>query len=160
MLLDWKAKGEDYKKYKTDWMRKDRQKPGVREKRNFILKERRHRLGISKKYREEYVGLSKTKEYKRLSNQAYKRRVRIGGKLSIHTIQQVYEDNIKQYGTLTCYLCLQPIEFGKDTLEHKIPLVRGGTNVYNNLAISCQRCNYRKHDKTEIEYREGISLCK
>src|SRR3990167_5446003 len=29
--------------------------------------------------------------------------------LTIKTIQQVYEDNIKKYSTLTCYLCLKPI---------------------------------------------------
>ena len=61
--------------------------------------------------------------------------------LSIQTIQVVYEDNIKKYGTLTCYLCLNPIEFKQDSLEHKTPLSRGGTNEYNNLAVACKKCN-------------------
>jgi len=73
--------------------------------------------------------------------------------LTIATVQQVYEDNIKQYGTLTCYLCLNPIPFGKDQLEHKLPISRGGTNEYNNLGVSCQRCNSRKGRKTEYEFR-------
>ena len=38
--------------------------------------------------------------------------------LTIERIQMVYEDNIKKYGTLTCYLCERPIEFKKDCLEH------------------------------------------
>lgn len=75
------------------------------------------------------------------------------GPLSIQTLQLIYEDNIKQYGTLTCYLCLDPIRFGKDTLEHKIPLSRGGTNRYNNLAIACRSCNCKKHDKTVEEWK-------
>jgi len=79
-----------------------------------------------------------------------------GGKLTVKIIQLVYEDNIKKYGTLTCYLCEKPIEFGKDQLEHKTPLCRGGTNEYNNLAIACQFCNCSKHDKTEAEYRNWI----
>jgi len=71
-------------------------------------------------------------------------------------IQQVYEDNIKKYGTLTCYLCLKAIEFRKDHLEHKTPLSRGGTNAIENLDIACQHCNNTKHTKTEAEFRELI----
>jgi 5-methylcytosine-specific restriction endonuclease McrA len=72
------------------------------------------------------------------------------------TVQMVYEDNIKKYGTLTCYLCFKPIEFGNDSLEHKMPLIRGGTNEYNNLAISCRSCNSKKHIKTTEEYLGGV----
>jgi len=68
------------------------------------------------------------------------------------TIQLVYEDNIKKYGTLTCYLCLNPIIFGKDQLEHKIPVSRGGSNDYDNLGVSCKRCNNKKGAKTVDEY--------
>ena len=112
----------------------------------------RHEKGISKKYIPQH-GLSQTKKYKRLYRQRRKYLMKGGGELSIKTIQQVYEDNIKTYGTLTCYLCLNPIEFGKDNLEHKIPLSRGGTNSRDNLDIACQRCNFKKNNKTEIEYR-------
>lgn len=76
------------------------------------------------------------------------------GKLSVQTIQMVYEDNIKKYGTLTCYLCERPIEFGQDHLEHKIPLSRNGTNNKENLDIACQKCNLSKGSKTEKEYKE------
>lgn len=80
-----------------------------------------------------------------------------GGPLTAEIIQLVYEDNIKQFGTLTCYLCYNPIKFGKDHLEHKIPLSRGGMNKYNNLAIACQKCNCRKNNKTETEYKEALN---
>lgn len=76
-----------------------------------------------------------------------------GGELSIRTIQLIYEDNIKRFGTLTCYLCLKPIEFKNDSLEHKIPLVRGGTNEYNNLAIAHRSCNSKKGKKTVEEFK-------
>ena len=91
----------------------------------------------------------KMKEY----NKQYKARVKDGGELTIHTIQLVYEDNIKRYGTLTCYLCLHPILFRQDSLEHKIPLSRSGTNEYNNLGVACGKCNSQKGTKTEEEYR-------
>ena len=81
-----------------------------------------------------------------------KRRILTKG-LNYKIIQQVYEENIKQYGTLTCYLCLKPIEFGNDHLEHKIPLSRGGSNAKENLSVACAGCNFSKHTKTEAEYR-------
>jgi 5-methylcytosine-specific restriction endonuclease McrA len=119
------------------------------------LLEKRHRLGISKKYNSE-LGISYTKEYKKLQRQKRKALTKGGGELTLQIIQLVYEDNIKQFGTLTCYLCLKPILFGKDHLEHRIPLSRNGTNKYNNLAIACQQCNCKKHAKTEEEYRKEI----
>ena len=76
--------------------------------------------------------------------------------LTFTIIQQVYEDNIKLYGTLTCYLCLEPIIFGNDHLEHKIPLSRGGTNKRYNLDVSCKGCNCKKSTRTETEYRKEL----
>lgn len=80
-------------------------------------------------------------------------------KIEASVIQRVYEGNIKKYGTLTCYLCDKQIAFGKDHLEHKVPLFRGGTNLYENLAVACQKCNLSKHVKTEEEYRKRKELC-
>ena len=74
--------------------------------------------------------------------------------LDVEKVKQVYDNNIKQFGTLTCYLCFNPIEFKKDHLEHKIPLSRGGTNKIENLNISCKHCNWSKGNKTEEEYRK------
>lgn len=85
----------------------------------------------------------------RIKNHAMRRGA---GYISIGIIQQVYEDNIKKHGTLTCYLCELPILFGKDHLEHKTPLSRGGTNEKNNLDISCPKCNLTKGIKTEKEF--------
>ncbi len=163
------SKSTQYKKGEESWSKQNPEsmprgenhsqwKGGVANDRAHInkwKKERRHRLGISKKYSNE-LGISKTKEYKRLHNKKYKTLRRGGGELEIKTIQLVYEDNIKKYGTLTCIYCLQPIEFRKDTLEHKQPLSKGGTNEYNNLGIACRKCNSSKNAKTEQVYRKGI----
>jgi len=129
-----------------------------------------HKLGVGKKHTQEtkrkiglansgknsYLwkgGISKdTKKYR----QRRKALEKGGGELPIERIQLVYEDNIKKYGTLTCYLCEISILFGKDHLEHKIPLSRGGTNEYNNLAVACKKCNHSKRTKTEKEYREWV----
>ena len=74
--------------------------------------------------------------------------------LSIKIVQMVYENNIKKYGTLTCYLCLKPVAFKNDCIEHKTPLSRGGTNAYANLGVACRHCNARKHAKTVEEFKK------
>lgn len=102
-------------------------------------------------------GISKTREYKKIYSGLNRLRRLKMGKLSLQTIQLVYEDNIKRYGTLTCYLCLKPIEFGQDSLDHKIPLVRGGSNNRDNLDIVHKLCNSIKHIKTPEEYKEYVS---
>ena len=72
--------------------------------------------------------------------------------ISIGLAQRVYEDNINIHKTLTCYLCEKPIEFGQDSLEHKIPVSRGGTNEYSNLAVAHISCNSAKGKKTLEEF--------
>lgn len=69
-------------------------------------------------------------------------------------LQRVYEGNILKYGTLTCVLCFKVIEFGEDSLEHLIPLSRGGNNDYENLGIAHLICNTKKHAMTLDEWFE------
>lgn len=113
--------------------------------------------GLSKdrKYLNEY---QKKRYYlkpdKKLDNQKRCALKRAGGTLPIKRIQMIYEDNIKKYGTLTCYLCLNPIDFRQDCLEHKTPLSRGGTNEYDNLGVAHRSCNNKKRSKTKKEYQE------
>ena len=101
-------------------------------------------------------GISKTKEYRKLYDLRSREKRKLAGELTLQIVQQVYEDNIKKYGTLTCYLCEKSIEFGNDSIEHKIPLCRGGTNEKNNLAIAHLKCNHIKHRKTEKEFRNEV----
>ena len=133
--------------YKKEWCNKNKLK--LNKKRKIW----RHNKGISIKYQD---GHSKTKLYKKIHDQRYLALREKAGELTIQIIQQLYEDNIKQYGTLTCYLCLNPIEFGQDSLEHKIPLCRGGTNIKDNLDIAHIICNSKKKEKTEQEYKKLI----
>ena len=93
------------------------------------------------------------KAYNKYHGQRRKAMMRKGGKLSVQIIQEIYEKNIRNYGTLTCIYCLKPIVFGNDSLEHKQPLIKGGTNKKTNLAVACKNCNSAKRHKTEAEYR-------
>lgn len=79
-------------------------------------------------------------------------RIAGAGYLTKELIQQVYEGNIKRFGTLTCYLCLKPIKFGDDNLEHKVPIVRGGKHELSNLDVAHKHCNQKKGTMTYSEY--------
>jgi len=67
-------------------------------------------------------------------------------------VQLVYEENIKKYGRLTCYLCNEPVKFGKDAIDHISPVSRGGSNNFSNLSVTHARCNLMKSNKTLEEY--------
>jgi 5-methylcytosine-specific restriction endonuclease McrA len=44
-------------------------------------------------------------------------------------------------------------DFGIE-IDHRIPLNRGGSNTIENILPACRRCNRRKNQKTEEEFRE------
>lgn len=131
-----------------------------KEKLNLQRRKKRHEKGISERYRigrplgSSKLSLEEIKIRKKAENALYKERFRKGGKLTIQTIQEIYEENIKFYGTLTCYLCYIKIEFGNDSIDHKTPLSRGGTNIKKNLAIAHMSCNY----KNIIEQKKNIEI--
>ena len=57
---------------------------------------------------------------------------------------------IKQLKSRPCYLCG---ESKSTTVDHIIPLVRGGRHSIGNLLGACGPCNSSKHDKYLVEYR-------
>lgn len=54
-----------------------------------------------------------------------------------------------------CYYCNRELE--KYHIEHKIPLVRGGTNWPANICAACPSCNHRKASRTPREFRERLA---
>jgi len=147
----WRKKNKDYlKKYFKEYHHSN--------KKEILIKNRAYWKTNREEVLEKHRLWRKTPKGK-LCDKVYRinRRAKSKG-LTIALIQLVYEDNIKRYGTLTCYLCLLPIPFGKDHLEHKTPLSRGGNNKYRNLAVACETCNCKKNRKTEVEYRKEINV--
>lgn len=51
----------------------------------------------------------------------------------------------------SCAYCTAPVT----TVDHVIPLSRGGTNYEGNLVPCCKRCNSQKSDRLVIEWRLG-----
>lgn len=62
-------------------------------------------------------------------------------------------DEYSSQGEITCYYCKVSLQPEEIHIEHKTPVVRGGTNSRSNLALACQRCNLSKGRKTESEFR-------
>lgn len=60
------------------------------------------------------------------------------------------------YATEICYFCKQQIVREERTMEHLIPLSRGGPHSASNIVMSCKSCNSSKTSKTEEEYYEYI----
>lgn len=50
---------------------------------------------------------------------------------------------------LPCAYCHAPAE----TVDHVVPLVRGGTNYEGNLVPACRSCNSSKSDHLLVEWR-------
>ena len=52
-----------------------------------------------------------------------------------------------------CYLCAKRFtKANPPTIEHLLPLAKGGDNNRENLVAAHQRCNSSKGAKTEAEY--------
>lgn len=59
-----------------------------------------------------------------------------------------------------CCLCGKPIEYVDMTVDHIVPLSRGGKNTFNNLRCVCENCNKFKGNMLDAEmYGEFVNIC-
>ncbi len=56
----------------------------------------------------------------------------------------------------TCYYCGQKFGFKNLTMDHIIPLSRGGRSTKDNLVPCCKDCNTRKKGSLAIEWEEYL----
>lgn len=56
------------------------------------------------------------------------------------------------YATENCHYCKKPTENQDRTIEHRLPLSRGGAHTATNIAMACASCNCSKGSKTEEEF--------
>jgi 5-methylcytosine-specific restriction endonuclease McrA len=89
---------------------------------------------------------------KRLSY-THRRRVRRLQNGGSYTKREWYE--LKRRFDFTCLCCGQKEPAIKLTVDHVIPISRGGTNDIGNIQPLCRRCNQSKGTQT-IDYRERI----
>jgi 5-methylcytosine-specific restriction endonuclease McrA len=53
----------------------------------------------------------------------------------------------------SCYLCGLLVKWREVTLDHVLPLSRGGSHTAENLRVACGPCNFSKQHRTVEEYR-------
>ena len=75
------------------------------------------------------------------------RRARKHGATSTHLDRQ-FLDVLK----LECDCCVYCYSNEKLTIDHIVPLSRGGTNEMNNLVLACKSCNSAKHNKYLLNF--------
>jgi len=56
-----------------------------------------------------------------------------------------------------CFYCNCDITGGKHTVDHYIPLAKGGSNWPSNLVMACKKCNSSKRDKMPEEFVEYLA---
>lgn len=68
------------------------------------------------------------------------------------SIEDIVRDVVYERDNGICYLCEKPTDPNNWHLEHKIPLSRGGSHTYNNVAVSHPPCNKNKGTMTPDEF--------
>ncbi len=77
------------------------------------------------------------------------RKARLAGAKGSHTPDELFQMYEDQQGL--CAYCETPM-FGNYSVDHMLPISRGGSNDWSNLAIVCVSCNSRKAAKTVEEF--------
>jgi 5-methylcytosine-specific restriction endonuclease McrA len=60
-------------------------------------------------------------------------------------------DFLKLWSASNCAICTETLHDDDKSLDHKIPLSRGGDNDLANLQMAHLRCNQRKSNKIACE---------
>jgi 5-methylcytosine-specific restriction endonuclease McrA len=55
-----------------------------------------------------------------------------------------------------CYFCKKRFPPGELTMDHIVPLIRGGKSTKGNVVPACKECNSRKKHMLPIEWEEYI----
>lgn len=63
----------------------------------------------------------------------------------------------KNNGTVPCFVCGKHVREKNATLEHIVPLSKGGTDDMDNLSISHYNCNQARSNNEDFKWPEKIS---
>jgi len=55
-----------------------------------------------------------------------------------------------------CHYCARAVPKSELTMDHVVPLTRGGKSVKGNLAVCCKECNTRKKNLLPLEWDEYL----
>lgn len=55
-----------------------------------------------------------------------------------------------------CYYCGKKVKFKEITMDHLVPLSRGGRSTKDNLVPCCKKCNNLKKSMLPLEWEEYL----
>lgn len=68
--------------------------------------------------------------------------------------------NLYESANHNCRICGKPLAYNEMTIDHIVPLSRGGKNTYDNLRCVCEDCNKIKGNRLDDEMYKGlINIC-
>lgn len=73
------------------------------------------------------------------------------------TFTDYEKKTIYAMGNGRCGICGKPIDFEDMTVDHKIPISKGGANEFSNLQPACHCCNLIKNSLTMSELIEKMA---
>lgn len=56
----------------------------------------------------------------------------------------------------TCFYCKSKVAHKDITMDHLVPLARGGRSTKDNLVPSCKMCNSKKKSMLPLEWQEYL----
>ena len=141
--------GDDISELRTDTIRC---RPCTKTRRNRYCityhRENRERL---QEYRMQYRKQPHIRERRRVHNLVRRRRLKNTDNTAL---SETWIDRLLVVQDYTCPDCLELFtDELQPTLDHILPLSRGGLHTYDNTQLLCQSCNSRKKDKhPEVYY--------
>lgn len=156
----YKVAPEKYRKISLEWARRNPDKVKARYKlwyennREYALGQCRIYNAARKDGQREYNHKRRTapgfnqeyyqKHRKQAIQNAARRRAR---RANAPVVEKINVSEIVARDSSTCYLCGRILEINEVTLDHVVPLARGGSHINENLRVACRSCNGRKKDK-------------
>lgn len=127
-------------------------------------REKKRRLSNVEKYTEKEALRYKKDREKRIglaTEHSHRRKAR---KLKTVIEKGISRNALKKNFGTKCYYCKKEMDFsvgvgrkfnkGMATIEHLIPLARGGEHTWKNTVLACRQCNISKNVKTIEEFEE------
>jgi 5-methylcytosine-specific restriction endonuclease McrA len=59
-----------------------------------------------------------------------------------------------------CYYCSKETLPGEMTMDHIVPIIRGGKSAKNNVVTACKECNNKKKHSLPFEWEEHLERLK
>lgn len=113
-------------------------------------------LELRRTARQEYARKHRQNNIEMYRNRVRKRRAQKRGAIGSYTNVD-WESRVLYYGWC-CRYCSCALTRKTLTMEHAIPLSRGGSNWPSNLVPACAKCNTRKGTKTIFEFLRILCL--